>query len=90
MYYEDENNLYHYSYRKGDKVENVRDVDYTEVPNTAAKADPWERTTPLPPRTARRRLRSPTVRSPRSARSRWTASSSSPCPRSTPPTSTAS
>ena len=42
MYYEDENNLYHYSYRKGDKVENVRDVDYTEVPNTAAKADPWE------------------------------------------------
>ena len=34
MYYEDENNLYHYSYRKGDKVENVRDVDYTEVPNT--------------------------------------------------------
>ena len=40
MYYEDENNLYHYSYRKGDKVENVRDVDYTEVPNTAAKADP--------------------------------------------------
>ena len=42
MYYEDENNLYHYSYRKGDKVENVRDADYTEVPNTAAKADPWE------------------------------------------------
>lgn len=40
MYYEDENNLYHYSYRKGDKVENVRDVDYTEVPNTAAKATP--------------------------------------------------
>ena len=24
MYYEDENNLYHYSYRKGDKAENVR------------------------------------------------------------------
>lgn len=121
MYYEDENNLYHYSYRKGDKVENVRDVDYTEVPNTAAKADPWEekkpkknrlglkiaalalacaliggaaarasRTTPLPPRTARRRSRSPTGRWPRSGRSRWTASSSSPCPRSTPPTSTAS
>ena len=121
MYYEDENNLYHYSYRKGDKVENVRDVDYTEVPNTAAKADPWEekkpkknrlglkiaalalaaarssaarrarasRTVPLPPRAARRRSRSPTVRSPRSGRSRWTASSSSPCPRSTPPTSTA-
>ena len=108
--YEDENNLYHYSYRKGDKVENVRDVDYTEVPNTAAKADPWEEKkptknrlglkiaalalacalTPLPPRTARRRSRSPTVRSPRSGRSRWTASSSSPCRRSTPPTSTAS
>ena len=31
MYYEDENNLYHYSYRKGDKVENVRGMDYTEV-----------------------------------------------------------
>ena len=46
MYYEDENNLYHYSYRKGDKVENVRDVDYTEVPNTAAKADPWEEKKP--------------------------------------------
>ena len=99
MYYEDENNLYHYSYRKGDKVENVRDADYTEVPNTAAKADPWEEKkpkknrlgrTPLPPRTARRRSRSPTVRSPRSGRSRWTASSSSPCRRSTPPTSTAS
>ena len=108
MYYEDEINLYHYSYRKGDKVENVRDVDYTEVPNTAAKADPWEekkpkknrlglkiaalasRTTPLSPRAARRRSRSPTVRSPRSGRSRWTASSSSPCRRSTPPTSTAS
>ena len=113
MYYEDENNLYHYSYRKGDKVENVRDVDYTEVPNTAATADPWEEkkpkknrlglkiaalalacaligSTPLPPRTARRRSRSPTVRSPRSGRSRWTASSSSPCRRSMPPTSTAS
>ena len=37
MYYEDENNLYHYSYRKGDKVENVRDVDYTEVPNTPGR-----------------------------------------------------
>ena len=46
MYYEDENNLYHYSYRKGDKVENVRDVDYTEVPNTAATADPWEEKKP--------------------------------------------
>ena len=46
MYYEDENNLYHYSYRKGDKVENVRDADYTEVPNTAAKADPWEEKKP--------------------------------------------
>ena len=46
MYYEDENNLYHYSYRKGDKVENVRDVDYTEAPNTAAKADPWEEKKP--------------------------------------------
>ena len=46
MYYEDENNLYHYSYRKGDKVENVRDVDYTEVPNTAAKSDPWEEKKP--------------------------------------------
>ena len=46
MYYEDENNLYHYSYRKGDKVENVRDVDYTEVLNTAAKADPWEEKKP--------------------------------------------
>ena len=44
--YEDENNLYHYSYRKGDKVENVRDVDYTEVPNTAATADPWEEKKP--------------------------------------------
>ena len=46
MYYEGENNLYHYSYRKGDKVENVRDADYTEVPNTAAKADPWEEKKP--------------------------------------------
>ena len=46
MYYEDENNLYHYSYRKGDKVENVRGMDYTEVPNTAAKADPWEEKKP--------------------------------------------
>ena len=46
MYYEDENNLYHYSYRKGDKVENVRDMDYTEVPNTAATADPWEEKKP--------------------------------------------
>ena len=46
MYYEDENNLYHYSYRKGDKAENVRDVDYTEVPNTAEKADPWEEKKP--------------------------------------------
>ena len=46
MYYEDENNLYHYSYRKGDKVENVRDADYTEVLNTAAKADPWEEKKP--------------------------------------------
>ena len=127
MYYEDENNLYHYSYRKGDKVENVRDVDYTEVPNTAAKADPWEEKKPKKNRLGlkiaalalacaliggaagagargkrsalsksacrlvrRRRSRSPTVRSPRSGRSRWTASSSSPCPRSTPPTSTAS
>ena len=46
MYYEDENNLYHYSYRKGDKVENVRDVDYTEVSDTAATADPWEEKKP--------------------------------------------
>ena len=119
MYYEDENNLYHYSYRKGDKVENVRDVDYTEVPNTAATADPWEEKKPKKNRlglkiaalalacaliggaagavithhafaSARGSTRSPTVRSPRSGRSRWTASSSSPCPRSTPPTSTAS
>ena len=42
MYYEDENNLYHYSYRKGDKVERVHDVDYTEVPPTAERAEPWE------------------------------------------------
>ena len=41
MNYEDENNLYHYSYRKGDKVENVRDVDYNEETTTAAKADTW-------------------------------------------------
>ena len=46
MYYEDENNLYHYSYRKGDRVENVRDVDYTEVPPTQHKADPWEEKKP--------------------------------------------
>ena len=118
MYYEDENNLYHYSYRKGDKVENVRDVDYTEVPNTAATADPWDEKKPRKNRlglkiaalalacaliggaagagitqhaiTSAHGSRSPTVRSPRSARSRWTASSSSPCRRSTPPTSTAS
>ena len=46
MYYEDENNLYHYSYRKGDRVENVRDVDYTEVSPTQHKADPWEEKKP--------------------------------------------
>ena len=46
MYYEDENNLYHYSYRKGDRVENVRDVDYTDVPPTEHKTDPWEEKKP--------------------------------------------
>ncbi len=42
MYYEDENNLYHYSYRKGDKAERVRDADYAEAPSEPLKADPWE------------------------------------------------
>ena len=46
MYYEDENNLYHYSYRKGDKVENVRDVDYTEVPPTGQSTGTWEEKKP--------------------------------------------
>ena len=46
MYYEDENNLYHYSYRKGDRVENVRDVDYTDVPSTEHKTDPWDEKKP--------------------------------------------
>ena len=46
MYYEDENNLYHYSYRKGDRAERVHDADYTEVPNTAARADPREEKKP--------------------------------------------
>ena len=46
MYYEDENNLYHYSYRKGDKTENVRDVDYTEVPPAEHRGDPWEEKKP--------------------------------------------
>ncbi len=32
MYYEDENNLYHYSYRKGDRTENVRSTDLTPPP----------------------------------------------------------
>lgn len=42
MYYEDENNLYHYSYRKGDKTDDVRDVRYTEVP----QSEPWEASKP--------------------------------------------
>jgi len=46
MYYEDENNLYHYSYRKGDKAERVHDVDYTEVPHTEARPEPWEEKKP--------------------------------------------
>ena len=46
MYYEDENNLYHYSYRKGDKAERVHDVDYTEVPHTETRAEPWEEKKP--------------------------------------------
>ena len=46
MYYEDENNLYHYSYRKGDKAERVQDADYTEVPHTGTGAEPWEEKKP--------------------------------------------
>ena len=46
MYYEDENNLYHYSYRKGDKAERVHDADYTEVPRTETRAEPWEEKKP--------------------------------------------
>ena len=46
MYYEDENNLYHYSYRKGDKAERVRDADYAEAPSEPLKADPWEEKKP--------------------------------------------
>ena len=46
MYYEDENNLYHYSYRKGDKAERVRDADYAETPSEPLKADPWEEKKP--------------------------------------------
>ena len=38
MYYEDENNLYHYSYRKGDKTDDVRDVRSSEAP----RSEPWE------------------------------------------------
>ncbi|MBR6739042.1 MAG: trypsin-like peptidase domain-containing protein [Oscillospiraceae bacterium] len=39
MYYEDENNLYHYSYRKGDKAENVRGGYEAPQPN---RGEPWE------------------------------------------------
>ncbi|MCF2619032.1 trypsin-like peptidase domain-containing protein [Oscillibacter valericigenes] len=46
MYYEDENNLYHYSYRKGDKAERVRDADYAETSSEPLKADPWEEKKP--------------------------------------------
>ena len=46
MYYEDENNLYHYSYRKGDKAERVRDADYAEASSEPLKADPWEEKKP--------------------------------------------
>ena len=46
MYYEDENNLYHYSYRKGDKAERVQDADYTEAPHTGTGAEPWEEKKP--------------------------------------------
>ena len=46
MYYEDENNLYHYSYRKGDKAERVQNADYTEVPHTGTGAEPWEEKKP--------------------------------------------
>ena len=46
MYYEDENNLYHYSYRKGDKAERVHNADYAEASNEPLKADPWEEKKP--------------------------------------------